>query len=47
MSDDKPRVTGVGGIFFKSKNPDKMKALLNGAFLRKNPLILNLQKKSS
>ncbi|HLS10537.1 MAG TPA: hypothetical protein VK050_00090 [Flavobacteriaceae bacterium] len=26
MSDDKPRVTGVGGIFFKSKNPDKMKA---------------------
>lgn len=25
MSDNKPRVTGVGGIFFKSDNPDKMK----------------------
>lgn len=25
MSDDKPRVTGVGGIFFKSSNPDEMK----------------------
>lgn len=25
MSDNKPRVTGVGGIFFKSENPDKMK----------------------
>lgn len=26
MSDDKPRVTGVGGIFFTSENPDEMKA---------------------
>lgn len=25
MSDNKPRVTGIGGIFFKSDNPDKMK----------------------
>ncbi|HZH87926.1 MAG TPA: hypothetical protein VFD78_01975 [Chitinophagaceae bacterium] len=25
MSDKKPRVTGIGGIFFKSKNPDEMK----------------------
>src|SRR5690554_6582156 len=25
MSDDKPRVTGVGGIFFKSSDPDEMK----------------------
>ena len=25
MSDDKPRVTGVGGIFFKSEHPDEMK----------------------
>ena len=25
MENDKPRVTGVGGIFFKSENPDKMK----------------------
>jgi predicted enzyme related to lactoylglutathione lyase len=25
MSDKKPIVTGVGGIFFKSDNPDKMK----------------------
>lgn len=25
MSDNKPRVTGVGGIFFKSENPEKMK----------------------
>ena len=26
MSDDQPRVTGVGGIFFKSENPSEMKA---------------------
>lgn len=26
MSDDKPRVTGIGGIFFKSENPDEMKS---------------------
>lgn len=26
MSDDKPRVTGIGGIFFKSEDPDEMKA---------------------
>ena len=26
MTDDKPRVTGVGGIFFKSEDPDKIKA---------------------
>ncbi len=25
MSDDRPRVTGVGGIFFKSENPVEMK----------------------
>ena len=25
MTADKPRVTGVGGIFFKSENPDEMK----------------------
>ncbi|WP_107038759.1 VOC family protein [Brumimicrobium mesophilum] len=25
MNDDKPRVTGVGGIFFKSSNPEEMK----------------------
>lgn len=25
MEDDKPRVTGIGGIFIKSKNPDEMK----------------------
>jgi predicted enzyme related to lactoylglutathione lyase len=25
MSENKPRVTGIGGIFFKSDNPDKMK----------------------
>ena len=25
MDDEKPRVTGVGGIFFKSENPDEMK----------------------
>ncbi len=25
MDEEKPRVTGVGGIFFKSKNPDEMK----------------------
>ena len=25
MTDDKPRVTGVGGIFFKSEDPDKIK----------------------
>lgn len=25
MSDEKPRVTGVGGIFFKTENPDGMK----------------------
>lgn len=25
MSDEKPRVTGVGGVFFKSENPDGMK----------------------
>lgn len=25
MNDDKPRVTGVGGIFFTSENPDKIK----------------------
>lgn len=25
MENDKPRVTGIGGIFFKSENPDKMK----------------------
>lgn len=29
MSDDKPRVTGVGGIFFKSSNPEKMKEWYN------------------
>ena len=26
MTDDKPRVTGVGGIFFKSEDPEEMKA---------------------
>lgn len=26
MDDEKPRVTGVGGIFFKSENPDEAKA---------------------
>lgn len=26
MSNEKPRVTGVGGIFFKSENPDESKA---------------------
>jgi len=25
MDNDKPRVTGVGGIFFKSENPDELK----------------------
>lgn len=25
MSSNEPRVTGIGGIFFKSDNPDKMK----------------------
>lgn len=25
MNNDKPRVTSVGGIFFKSENPDEMK----------------------
>lgn len=25
MNDDKPRVTGIGGIFFKSENPNKIK----------------------
>jgi len=25
MDNDLPRVTGVGGIFFKSENPDEMK----------------------
>lgn len=25
MSDETPRVTGVGGIFFKSEDPDAMK----------------------
>ena len=25
MSDDTPRVTGIGGIFFKSEDPDAMK----------------------
>ena len=25
MNDDKPRVTGVGGIFFKSENPESLK----------------------
>lgn len=25
MANDKPRVTGVGGIFFKTKNPDETK----------------------
>lgn len=26
MQSDNPRVTGIGGIFFKSKNPDETKA---------------------
>jgi len=26
MDQEKPRVTGIGGIFFKSENPDKIKA---------------------
>lgn len=26
MANEKPRVTGIGGVFFKSKNPDDMKA---------------------
>lgn len=26
MSSEKPRVTGIGGIFFKSENPDAIKA---------------------
>jgi hypothetical protein len=25
MNNDEPRVTGVGGIFFKTENPDKTK----------------------
>lgn len=25
MSDKKPRVTGIGGVFFKTKNPNKTK----------------------
>jgi len=25
MDNEKPRVTGVGGIFFKSENPDELK----------------------
>ena len=25
MDNEKPRVTGIGGIFFKSENPDKIK----------------------
>ncbi|HKK88346.1 MAG TPA: hypothetical protein VJ917_05815 [Saprospiraceae bacterium] len=25
MENNKPRVTGIGGIFFKSENPDRMK----------------------
>ena len=29
MGNDKPRVTGIGGIFFKSGNPDKMKEWYN------------------
>jgi hypothetical protein len=23
---DQPRVTGIGGVFFKSENPDQLKA---------------------
>ncbi|MEM9337798.1 MAG: VOC family protein [Bacteroidota bacterium] len=26
MDNDQPRVTGIGGIFFKSENPEEMKA---------------------
>lgn len=26
MKNEKPRITGVGGIFFKSENPDEIKA---------------------
>ena len=36
MCENKKRVTGIGGIFFKTKNPDEIKGTSYNSFLSKS-----------
>jgi len=57
MNDTTPKVTGIGGIFFRAKNPGEMNSWYGknlglaiddyGAPLRKGQITLPLQRKSS